>query len=154
MTNLAAGKERPHDPYGHAAGLIEDDLEDIRVFSQLCSKQVMLANISDDKLLRLYQNDMILLTNLFDMARREPQLQPFFFVTYYGWLGELKITRAKDGFERWAQANVAATSIQPKGQIQGYGSDQQQQGQGQQESTNVIQKLFQRAKGAGRNMGK
>ena len=133
----------PDDPFKHAYAILESDDDEIHEFSKLAEKRVLLANISDDKMLRLYQNDMILLCQLFDMSRREDQLRSFFLKTYYGWIGELSLTRAKDGLERRLQAS--AGGYQPKDMMGGYGTGLMQS-QETNEEQNFFQKVFNRDK--------
>jgi len=83
----------------------------------------MLGTVSDDTLLRLYQNDAITLTSLFDMARREPSLRMVFNVIYYGWQGELSLTRTKSGIERRMNASLGA--LVPDPNFVGYGGELQ-----------------------------
>jgi len=118
--NMSASKERPHDNFAQAHSLLESDSNDIMLFAQICEKQMMLANISSDDYLRYSQEDMALLTHLFDMARRDPELRDFFLTRYYTIKSELQMTRAKDGLEIKAQHNVAS-QFKPGGQISGFG---------------------------------
>jgi hypothetical protein len=94
----------------------------------------MLGTVSDDTLLRLYQNDAIILTSLFDMARREPSLRMVFNVIYYGWQGELSLTRTKSGIERRMNASLGA--LVPDPNFVGFGNDLQmpEDEQGQDDS--------------------
>jgi len=141
MEGLRRSRVYPDDPFKHSYSLIDtDDSEEIGKFYKIVEKHVLLASISEDRMLRLYQNDVILLCQMLDMARREPQLQNFFLKTYYGWRGELMLTRAKDGLERKLQAT--AGGYQPKGNMQGYGTDMPQFQQQEKEETNIFKKLF------------
>ena len=119
--NMSAAKERPHDNFAQAHSLLESEGTDLMAFSQLCEKQMMLANISSDDYLRYSQEDMALLTHLFDMARRDPELKDFFLTQYYTIKSELQMTRAKDGLEIKAQHNVAS-QFKPGGTISGFGN--------------------------------
>lgn len=145
---VSSTKEKPHDPFSHAASLMDEDHNDISAFSQICSKSVILANVEDNKLLRLYQNDIIILTQLYSAALREPELRTLFLTIYYGWLGELKLTRAKDGLELKAQHTVGS-SFQPKGMMRGYGPAEESPS-GEQ---NLIEKLFNKVKKKPQNEG-
>lgn len=120
--SMMSNKERPHDGFAQAAHLLESDSNEVTLFSQICEKQVMLANISEDEYLRLVQTDLSLLTHLFDMARRDPQIKDFFLVEYYAIKSELQLTRAKDGLEIKAQHAVASAGWKPSGNISGFGN--------------------------------
>jgi len=141
MESLKRSHIYPDDPYKHAYSMIDnDDDGSLVTFNKLVEKRVLLANISDDRMLRLYQNDVILLCQMLDMARREPQLQNFFLKTYYGWVGELALTRAKDGMERKLQATPGG--FQPRSDMGGYGANMPQFQEQEKEETNFFKKIF------------
>lgn len=141
MESLRRSRAYPDDPYKHAYSLLDTDDEDIRLqFQKIVEKHVLLANISDDRMLRLYQNDVIILCQMLDMARREPQFANFFMKTYYGWRGELALTRAKEGMERKLQATPGG--YQPKRDISGYGADLPQFQEQMQEEKNIFKKIL------------
>ena len=102
----------PKDQFGHAFSLLARDETDIDDFQRLLQNHILLANIKDDKLIRLYQNDGLLLTSFYDMQRRYAPLSPIFKYLYYGWIMELGLTRIKDGKERILQA-MPGTGFQP-----------------------------------------
>jgi hypothetical protein len=54
------------------------------------------------------------------MTLREPQLYNLFKQLYYGWKGEIAITRTKDGLERKLQA-TAGKGYAPRNDMVGYG---------------------------------
>lgn len=112
-------KPTPKDPYAHAAFLLGSEQEAISEFNQIISNEAKLSFIRDDRLLRLYQKDITYLVALFAMARRDPDMREVFLNLYYGWLGELAITRAKDGTERKLQGSVGQTGYSPKDTLQG-----------------------------------
>ena len=122
MTDLLGSAKKgvivPHDPYSHSALLLQHRDEVVKKFTELVSREVLLANIGEDKTLRLYQNDIMILTAAFDMALRDPAMMMVFYPMYYGWLGELAMTRTKDGLERKMQATPSG--FQPP-QMYGYG---------------------------------
>jgi hypothetical protein len=97
---------RPDSPYSHGAYLLQDDGEDFFTFQSLINKRVLLAFIETSELMAYYQTDIELLMQMFDQARREPALRYPFLVQYNSWIGELSITRAKEGMERKLQANA------------------------------------------------
>lgn len=139
----------PRDPYEHGAFLIEgEDKQEVEnalgKFSKLVNKRVLLSNISNDQLMRLCQNDIILLTHLFDCAVREEELAPVFKVLYYGWVNELSLTRTKNGAERKHQAQIG-TSYTPSEQLYGYGKEMNFAGE-EEEEGNIFSKIFKKKK--------
>jgi hypothetical protein len=141
------GKQYPTDPFQHASSLTDTEQDksfDKHSFSRIVGKQILLSNIADDKLMRFLQNDVILLTSLYDMARREQELESVFFTLYYGWRGELLLTRAKDGIERKLQGTVG-TGYSPDG-MRGYEMDDDDE-----EDINFLEKAFSQMKKGGGN---
>lgn len=135
------GKPVPKDPYSHATYLISTEQEKIAEFYQLINKEVVLASIRDDLILKLYQRDITILVDIFSMALRDPDMQEVFLNRYYGWIGELALTRTKDGAERKLQGSVGQSAYAPKDAMLGYGSlpqGQQQQGG----SMDIVKKFF------------
>lgn len=123
------GKQYPQDPFQHASSLTDTEQDrsfDKHAFSRLIGKQILLSNIGDDRLMRLLQNDVILLTSLYEIARREPEVEPVFLTLYHGWRGELLLTRAKDGAERKLQGTVG-TSYTPNERLSGYEMEEEQE---------------------------
>jgi len=107
----------PQDQFQHAAYLLEPS-EMPQDFSQLVDKHLMLGNIDDDIVMRLYQNDIFYMTKLFEMAQRDPALQPVFNTLWAALLGEISLTRTKKAMERQLQAFINALRS-----IAGYGRD-------------------------------
>ena len=121
VSAVQGGKIIPKDAFSHAFTLVDISAQDdVRTFSAILEKHILLANLGDDRKIRLYQNDIILLTNLFDMTIREPALYNLFKQLYYGWKGEIAITRTKDGLERKLQA-TAGKGYAPRNDMVGYG---------------------------------
>jgi hypothetical protein len=88
IAQVAGGKVIPKDPYSHAFTLADiSGSDDVHRFSQILEKHIILSFLGNDLQLRLYQNDIVLLTNLFDMSRRSPGLSDFFLTLYSGWKG-------------------------------------------------------------------
>lgn len=118
---MQGGKIVPQNAFSHAFTLVDiSSQDDVKNFSAILEKHILLANIGDDRKIRLYQNDIILLTNLFDMTTREPALLTLFKQLYFGWKGEIAITRTKDGLERKLQA-TAGKGYAPRNDMVGYG---------------------------------
>jgi hypothetical protein len=143
---LQGGKIIPKDAFAHAFTMMDySTSEEVRLFSNILEKHILLANLGNDKI-RLYQNDIVLLTHLFDMVQRESGLYGLFKQLYYGWKGELAITRAKDGKERLLQA-TAGKGYQARDAPLGYSDliaelDRQEQ--------NIFQKFAEKFSGGNR----
>lgn len=144
MDEIRKGKFVPKDPFSHATMLIETEEEAVKLFSKIVEKQVILSNIDDDRMLRLYQNDAVLLTSLFSMANRakDGSLSEFFFAIYYGWRGELALTRTKDGLERKLQGTVSSSKYAPTDALRGYGADMIPAQGSQETELGMLQKLM------------
>lgn len=147
LTNMMKMQALPRNEYEHGAHLLqtEDFLEKDRgvavgKFSKLITQNVLLGNISNDQLMRLYQIDITLLTHMFDMAVREDALVPVFNVLYYGWVNEIQLTRTKEGAERKHQATYG-TAYSPKESLYGFGRDYQL-GETEEKGGNPVQKLL------------
>lgn len=132
----------PKDQFGHADKLLDTedilDVKDIVSFSKLVSRQALLANVDSDALLNMYQEDARILTSLLDMARRDSAFEYPFLVLYSSWMGELGLTRTKDGTERILQANVQGAGYHPQQDLGGYGSDLYAQ---EEESSSILDNL-------------
>jgi len=103
--NIAQGKVNPKDPFGLSHSFLTQDENNILV-GDLADKQAMLSYLGDDMMVQFYQNDIDILTRMRNMAIRDENFLDVFATIYYGWLGTLKITRAKDGIERQLQATA------------------------------------------------
>lgn len=130
----------PKDPFEHASYMLDTE-HAVREFSNIVDKQILLSSISDDNLMRLIQNDVHLLTNMFDMAFRDPDFENVFWVCYNSWRGELMLTRTKDGTERKLQGAVQP-AYHPNQQVGGVSLPQQEE-----DETNLIKNLLNRGKG-------
>lgn len=123
MRDARKSRYIPKDPFSHASSLLDtSDEDEVAGFSALVRGEAMLANIGDDRMMRLYQNDAIILTHLFQMAQQMPELRQMFATLYFGWKAELCLTRAKNGAERKLQAGVG-TNYVPQETLIGYGGD-------------------------------
>lgn len=124
-SELQKGRITPKDPFSHAAWLMlrDDAVSDKDLDLDLVNKQVILSYVGDDKLLRLYQNDIVILTQMRNLAARDPAMAPVYQVLYNGWQGELKMTRTKKGLERQLQGTTGG-SYMPREQFgSGYGEE-------------------------------
>lgn len=136
------GKPTPKDPYAHATYLISSDNEKISEFHQILNKDIMLATISNDQLLKYYQRDITLLMDLFGMALRDSDMAEVFTVRYYAWLGELGITRTKDGLERKLQASIGQSGYAPRENMLGLGVPAIPQQEQEKNRVNIVKQFF------------
>jgi hypothetical protein len=90
---------------GLTHSFLQQDENNILI-GDLADKQAMLSYLGDDIMVQFYQQDVDILTKMRNMGMRDEALLPVFATIYYGWLGTLKITRAKDGLERQLQATA------------------------------------------------
>jgi hypothetical protein len=143
MRAVNRARAYPNNAFEHAASLIDVEDEGIVVFAKIVDKQTLLSNISDNHMLRLYQNDVNLLGQMIDMGLREPQLQGFVNQTYYTWRAELSLTRTKEGAERGYQA--VPGGYQPNPDVySGYGSIQPGE---QKDNGNIFKQIASVVKG-------
>jgi len=113
----------PKDQFGHSWQLLSRDDVKINRYPLMQQNPILLANIKNNQLIRLYQNDFLILTSFYNMGIRYSPMFDIFEFLYYGWEGELGITRTKDGKERIIQA-MSSTGYRPKEDIEGYGFDE------------------------------
>jgi len=106
----------------HAYALLGRDESDLNNPRKLLQPQMLLGYIKDSYMIRLHQNSYILLQSLFSMSQRDPRLSGLFNYLYQGWIGEMALTRTKDGMERIMQASVSR-NIDASGLSGGYGFD-------------------------------
>lgn len=99
-------KSVPKDQFSHAYYLISNDDITTDEFTNLINKHVLLSNIDNDRIMRLYQNDVHFLVNLFELQKRDNSLTNLFNVIYTAWVFEVSLTRTKKGMERQLQAFV------------------------------------------------
>ena len=122
---------RPQSTPEHAYSLLQPSDRVIDRAGKLHQQSMLLAFVKENQLIRLYQNDFILLESLFDMTRRDKEntmgLCFLHEYLYNGWIGELNMTRTKDGLERGYQALVAG-AIPPR-DMSGYGYEEVKQQQ-------------------------
>jgi len=109
------GHYRPQNEYEHGHELIDSELDESggeldivhgMKFSSLISKHIQTANLGTDTLLRIYQNDSILLPYFLNFARRNEGCVSPFFNKYIAWRNELLMTKTMKGNERILQAMI------------------------------------------------
>jgi hypothetical protein len=134
----------PKDPWSHAHSLLTND-DNVTVDDDVVNKQAQLSFIGDDKMLRLYQNDEIILTQMKNMAQREPALAPVFGVMYQAWIGELKLTKVLKGMERQLQGTTGGSYLPRDSFGAGYGeqfADDQRRAEENQVDAGAIAGFF------------
>ncbi len=139
-------KISPKDPFSHAAWLLQPDEASVfDVHRPVVSKQTQLANIEQDQFIRFYQNDAVILTQMRELAAREPALEDVYETIVHGWEAELLITKMKGGLERQLQGTTGGSYI-PRSDFSGYGADfaaqQQQQDQQHGNTGNAVMDFF------------
>ena len=90
----------PQNSNEHQYMLVTSDNLRPENFREMLNKHMLLGNISNDQLMRLYQNDINLLTFLFDMGQKNKALKNIFEVLYASWVMEVRFTMVKGGKER------------------------------------------------------
>ena len=113
-----SGKIAPKDPFGLSHSFLMQDENNI-LTGDLADKQAMLSYLGDDTMVQFAVYDIEILTQMRNMGMRDENLLATFASLYYGWLGGLKITRAKDGMERMMQANAVGGYSPTSGQLPG-----------------------------------
>jgi len=137
----------PQNEFEHGDSLIrseyDDDSEVMNNFSKIVDKHLQLVNIGNDQILRLYQTDAVLLTQVFSISLRSPAFTQVAKVMFFGWRNELLLTKAKEGAERKYQASIG-TKYATKEPLLGYGASYPSQPE--EEEGNILQQLFRRKK--------
>jgi hypothetical protein len=141
---VTQGKTFPKDPFMLSHSFLVQDDNNIMI-GDLADKQAMLSYLGDDMMVQFYQTDIDILTRMRNMGIRDNKLLPVFATIYYGWLGTLKITRAKDGIERQLQATAVGgynpSSAQLTGGYGGQFADDIRQKEAEAQKNNPL-KLF------------
>jgi len=135
-------KQIPRSQWEHAYALLESEQRN-NDYSKLVDSPVQLAHIKDDRLMRLYQNDVVILTNMKAIADRSPEFRPLYEQIYNEWRNEILMSKA-NGNERKLQAGVGS-NYTPRGSLdQGYGVDYMNymQPQGEEKKGNFLSNLF------------
>ena len=138
----------PENEFEHANELMSSEMESdsdvLNNFSKIVDKHVQLSNIGSDTMMRFNQNDVVLLTHMFSMAARDEALIQPCKVMFFGWRGEMLLTKAKGGLERKMQAQVG-TKFVSKEQLPGYGATLDSMMSDKQEE-NFLSRFFNRGK--------
>jgi len=96
----------PHDQFGHAYTLINNRSRKMEKegFDIIADPQILLGNIKDEKSLKFYQMDVMLLTNLLACALNDPVMKVVFDPLWTVFKQEIRSTCNIDGVERSYQA--------------------------------------------------
>jgi len=96
----------PHDQFGHAYTLINNRSRKMEKegFDIIADPQILLGNIKDEKSLKFYQMDVMLLTNLLACAINDPVMKVVFDPLWTAFKSEIRSTCNIDGIERSYQA--------------------------------------------------
>jgi hypothetical protein len=134
---LGDSRSRSSNQYALGHHVLETERSNISKMSDILQHDLKLANISGDDNIRLYQNDILLLVAAYDLASKDIVMSRPFNMLYYGWLGELSITRSKDGYAVKQMASVMAQQPSDR-QATGFGQDWQLDQQNELESDRGI----------------
>jgi hypothetical protein len=98
----------PDNQFAHAWGLISSkgrNITNASEHTELMDPNAFLGFFDSDNLIRLYQNDAVILENLFAIAKKSKSdaLFEVFDVLYNSWLFEIRLTANKQGIERRLQ---------------------------------------------------
>jgi hypothetical protein len=152
FSNISKGKVIPKDPFSLSYVMLSDEDEDV-LNNDLATKHVQLAYLGNDRIVRLFQNDVEILTVLRNMAMRDTRLFPFFETLYHSWIGTVKVTKAKDGAERQLQASAVGAYSPSSAELSGgFGEYQPQQEEQKGESpikplSNFLKRIAERRRG-------
>jgi len=150
---MNTGRMPTENQYAHSQWLLETSESDVlNKFTQICDKDVSLANIKDDELLRLFQNDIEILTHSLAMAGRCPALAPAFNYMVYSFKGSLRITRAKGGWERGLQGGPGV-GVRLTGKQGSDGLQMQVTPEDDAQAQNFLSSLFKRKNMKGQDGG-
>lgn len=119
VSRLRKQDKTPLDPYSHAYTLLSaTDTKKSKEMHKIVDRDMLLGNIDNDELLRLYQAEMHSIANLASMADGDEELEPFYVLKHSALKAELSITRAHKGMERRMQDGFA----RHPGESAGFGS--------------------------------
>ena len=96
----------PHDQFGHAYSLINNRSRKMEKegFDIIADPQILLGNIKDEKSMKFYQMDVMLLTNILACALNDPVMKVVFDPLWTNFKQEIRSTCNIDGIERSYQA--------------------------------------------------
>jgi hypothetical protein len=145
-------QQTPENVYEHNTLLLDGTkTEDLNDFLNLASKRVKLANVGNDVLMQIEQDQVKALVDLYSMGLEDPIFMELFLIMYGKWVNALDITRSKNGKERLEQGKVGTTYTNPY-MGQGFGPELpqfavQDPNDPSMQQQNPIQGLLQKMKG-------
>jgi hypothetical protein len=107
LRELKIYSDIPKDQFGHQYKLLYHPSQEISNKSrrsELFNPDVLLGNIKDSRSLYFLQRDFAILHRLFDMGLRSEGVMDLFNNLYYPWVGQIRLTSALGGNERWLQS--------------------------------------------------
>lgn len=99
--------DMPRDQFAHQYKLLYHPAQEVTEKSKradLFNPDVLLGNIKDSKTLYFLQRDFSILHRIYDMGLRSAGVMDLFNNLYYSWVGQIKLTGALGGNERWLQS--------------------------------------------------
>lgn len=97
----------PRDQFSHQYKLLYHPTIEITKDSKrsdLFNPDILLGNIKDSRSLYFLQRDFAILHRLYDMGLRSEGVMDLFNNLYYPWVGQIRLTSALGGDERWHQS--------------------------------------------------
>jgi len=106
---------QPQNVFEHASSLLEGESSpnDKKDMLGLVSKRIKLANVGNDILLSLEQDEVKNLVDWCDAGKRDEICRGVFENLYAKWANSLDLTRARDGMERQAQGAIGVNFQNP-----------------------------------------
>jgi len=107
LRELKIYSDIPKDQFGHQYKLLYHPSSEISKKSRradLFNPDILLGNIKDSRSLYFLQRDFAILHRLFDMGLRSEGVMDLFNNLYYPWVGQIRLTSALGGTERWLQS--------------------------------------------------
>lgn len=101
----------PKDQFSHQHKILFHQTLEPRSRADLFQADMILGHIKDARTMIMFQKDFRILHRFFDMGMRSPAVAIFFNNLYYAWLGQLRMTSALGGTERWLQSFLEPTGM-------------------------------------------
>jgi len=107
--------ETPKDQFSHSYKLIFHPKMEPNKLSELFDPDILLSFIKDPQTLFFYQTDYDILNKFFDMGQRSPGIMDFFKMLFFPWVGQIRMTGALGGNERFMQSFLEPTQAPYEG---------------------------------------
>lgn len=152
---IRANKSIPHDEYAHSIQYAdserEEKQEELIKFSSIVDMYVQQANVQNDKLMGVYQEQAEELIHLCDMALRDSIFEGFFRMAWNQWRSKMLLTRASKG--KLSDQLAAVGRYKAAGGGISYGEQMPVYPMQPEEEQSFFDKLFNRKKKGGENVG-